>query len=335
MQELRVLEHRRESSTVFGPPRQCCELAVPICESEVPQRQPIATDSTAHVLILPARDLGDDLVIGVQQVDEGAQVLADRFEQLRPLELRRHDHERAVGDHVVGEGAALGELAVAIDVDAFGQPLVDPPHEACVGEQLVDLRERGADHPAVVGRMDAALGHAAAGAHQERPKDARDLLGAVPTADRRGRRDIVNHEAGVGRGVEVRREQVDVALRTLRTLEKAGRQADAMEQGRILMKRGSGVDERRSQRLDHPARRSCRVQSELIAHAAAVGARRVGDLRLEQAADAFVVPLDDVGERRHRQGFRRLRIRGRPAKRSSRAHQPQQVSARVVHRSSS
>ena len=95
----------------------------------------------------------------------------------------------------------------------------------------------------------------------------------------RGRcRDVVDHEAGVGRGVEVRGEQVDVALGTLRTFEEACSDPDAFEEHGGPVKRRPGMDERRSQRFDDAARRPCRMQAELIGHAAPVRTGRIGNL---------------------------------------------------------
>ena len=178
----------------------------------------------------------------MEQIQEAAQVLAHRLEQLRPLQFGGHDQQRAIGDDVVGEGAALGELAVAIDVDPFGEPLVDPPHVAAVGKELVDLCERRAQYPAVVGGVNAAFGHPGPGAYEKRPEDAGDLLCAVEPANRRRCRDVVDHEAGVGRRIEVRGEQVDVALGTLGTLQKACSDANAFEEHGRSVKRRPGVN---------------------------------------------------------------------------------------------
>ena len=88
----------------------------------------------------------------------------------------------------------------------------------------------------------------------------------------------MDHEAGVGRGIEIRGEQVDVALGTLRTFEKTRRDPDAFQEHGGPVKRRPGMDERRSQRLDDAARRSRRMQAELIGHAAPVRTGRIGNL---------------------------------------------------------
>ena len=90
-------------------------------------------------LILPARDLGHDLPIGVQQIRERAQVPAHWIEQRGPAQLGRHHDQRPVGDDVVGERAALGELPVGVDVDTFSQPLVDARAQRRRGKQFVNL----------------------------------------------------------------------------------------------------------------------------------------------------------------------------------------------------
>ncbi len=180
-------------------------------------------------LILPARDLGNDFAVGVQQIHQRVQVLAHRIEQRRALQLRGHHDKRPVGDDVVGERAALGVLTVAINVDAFRQPLIDPAHEACVWKEVVRLRERGADDPTVVRRVDAAGRHPLPRFQQEGPERGGNLRGTVQAADRRRRRDVVNDEPCVRRRVEVRGEQIDIALRALRALKESGGEADAFE----------------------------------------------------------------------------------------------------------
>ena len=104
-----------------------------------------------------------------------------------------------------------------------------------IRKEVVDLRERGADDPAVVRRVDAARRHALARLQQERPQRGADLRGAVQAADRRRGRDVVHDEAGVGRRIEVGGEQVDVALRALRALEESRGEADAFEQHAVAM----------------------------------------------------------------------------------------------------
>ena len=74
--------------------------------------------------------------------------------------------------------------------------------------------------------------------------------------DRRRRRDVVHDESGIGRRVEVGGEQIDVALRALRALEKPGGEADALEQHAVAMESRSRVDEGRRQRLGDAACRS-------------------------------------------------------------------------------
>ena len=63
-----------------------------------------------------------------------------RARQPRPAQLGAIT-ERAIRDDVVRERAPFGELAVGVDVDPFGQPLVHPARRA-LGKQLVDLRQR-------------------------------------------------------------------------------------------------------------------------------------------------------------------------------------------------
>jgi len=133
----------------------------------------------------------------------------------------------------IGERAPLGELAVRVDVDSFRQPFVNPPDESRVGKKLVDLCERRADHPPMVGRVHASNREAGACFHEKRLKRRRDLRRAVDAGDDRCGRDVMDDESGVGRRVEVRRQQVNVAPCTLGAFQEPGGHPDPLEERRI------------------------------------------------------------------------------------------------------
>jgi len=81
------------------------------------------------VQILAPGDFGHHLIAGMQQVQHRVQIPPHRIEQFRTAEPGRHHDEGAVADAVVDGGAALSVLAVRIDIDALGQPLID--YAAC------------------------------------------------------------------------------------------------------------------------------------------------------------------------------------------------------------
>ena len=98
--------------------------------------------------------------------------------------------------------AALREEAVGILVDAFSKPVVDAVHVAGGREEGVDAGQRGADDPAVIGRVNPARDEGLADTEQKftedilRGKEARVLLAARHF---QCRGEGFHDEAGIGR----------------------------------------------------------------------------------------------------------------------------------------
>jgi hypothetical protein len=118
----------------------------------------------------------------------------------------------------------LRRLAVLVDVDPLGQPLVDACDVPRVGQERVQAGEGRAHHPAVVRRVDPAdhqgLARGAGEALQVGDHPGGERRGELPDHGERGAHRI-EREGGVGRGVEVRRVQVDRAVRVLEGEEPA------------------------------------------------------------------------------------------------------------------
>ena len=119
-------------------------------------------------------------------------------------------------------------------------------------------------------------------------------------ADRCGRRHVIDDESGVRRRVEVRRQQIDVALRTLRPFEEPGGQANPLDQDPVSDKRRPWVHHRRRHEFGDAAGATRRVQADAVRYAAAKWTRRIGDLRLQQAAHRRIAPRDGRVDRRGR-----------------------------------
>ena len=84
--------------------------------------------------------------------------------------MPRDGDERTVHNRRVDGGALLSVLAVGIEIDGLGEPLVDARDVARIREKAVGGRESGAHNPAVVGCVDTT-GHEASGsARDEFPK---------------------------------------------------------------------------------------------------------------------------------------------------------------------
>lgn len=234
----------------------------------------------------------------MDQIHQRAQIPPHRLEQRRPPQFRRHHDQRAVADDVVDERTALGELAVGIDVDAFGQPLVDAREVARIREEIADLCQRRRDHPAMIWRVHTTSRHPGPGFHEERLQDPGNLLHAVPAADGSRRGDAVHDEPGVGRRVEIRGRQVDVPVRALRADQEGGCYPESIEEGGVGVIPGLRMHERRGERLDSAARGSGPVQAELIGDAPQPRAGRIGHLRRQERPHGCVVARDGLLDQR-------------------------------------
>ena len=106
-------------------------------------------------------------------------------------------------------------MAVGIEIDGLGEPLIDARDVTRVREKDVGGRESGANNPAVVGCVDTA-GHEAIGsARDEFPKfsgkSSERRHGARAEENAGGAHDLQN-EGHVGRRVEIGREVIDGAV---------------------------------------------------------------------------------------------------------------------------
>ena len=132
--------------------------------------------------------------------------------------------------------------------------------------------------------------------------------------DRRRRGHIVDHEAGVGRRIEIGGEQVDVAFGALRTLQEPGRQANPLQHFRRAVMLRLRRDPRGCRRLDEAARRARGEHHVLVRHTARARARRVGDLCAQQTFQRRIVARHHARVHLGRRG-RRTRGERRAAQR--------------------
>ena len=269
-------------------------MAVLFVDGEVLHGEPVAGHVAAHELVLAARDFGDDLAIRMQQVEHGVEIAADWVEQGRAIELGGEDGECAVADGVVGHGAALDVLAIVIDIDALGEPLFDAAEIRGVGEDLVDLGKRGGDHPAVIRRVNAAGRQRPTGLDEEGAQGAQDLAGTVHLGNGGGGADVVDDEAGVGRRVEIRGEEIDVAFGALRAFEESGGEADALDQFARRVVFGLGAEQAGGGGLDQSAGGAGGDHQVVVGNGAEARAGGVGDLRAQEVVERGVVACDNA-----------------------------------------
>ncbi|GJC91366.1 hypothetical protein ColKHC_00192 [Colletotrichum higginsianum] len=146
-------------------------------------------------LVLAAAEDGLDLAPGLGVLDGELEVLADVGEQPGAVELVEDGQQRRVRDGGVVDGAALRVDAVGVDVDALGEPLVDAADQASVlvARDARDARQGAADLPAVVRRVDAALGEARAGLDEDVADGIGDGLGGLVVV----RLEDAHHDAKV------------------------------------------------------------------------------------------------------------------------------------------
>ena len=124
-------------------------------------------------------------------------------------------------------------LRSIVEVDALGEPRVDARDVAGVREQGVGQREGGADHPAVVRRVDAAGDEPIGAADHEAAEFLGEgaILGGRAGAEQGGSgADALEEEGGVGRGAKVRRVEVDRAVLVLGSEEGADGEAEGFDQ---------------------------------------------------------------------------------------------------------
>ena len=141
----------------------------------------------------------------------------------------------------------------------------------------------------MIRRVDAACAHAARRFHEEWPQRAQHFFGSVHFRDGRRRGHVVDHEAGIRRRVEVGGEQVDIALGSLRALQKLRSQANPFQDfGHAVMLR-LRRDPGGRRRLDQAARRASRMHPVLIRHTTQPGIARICNLRPQQIVQCRIV----------------------------------------------
>jgi hypothetical protein len=74
----------------------------------------------------------------VQVVEGHVEIAPHRIPQLGPVQAMREGEERSVDHGGVDRGAAFRVLAIRVEVDALGQPLLDPRRVARVRKQIVE-----------------------------------------------------------------------------------------------------------------------------------------------------------------------------------------------------
>ena len=89
------------------------------------ERKVIAPGRCPGELILPPREVGNDLAIWVDHEQQRVEIGANVLEQLGSIVSFCNLNQSVIDYRVVGAHRALGELAVFINVDSFGQPLID------------------------------------------------------------------------------------------------------------------------------------------------------------------------------------------------------------------
>jgi hypothetical protein len=128
-------------------------------------------------------------------------------------------------------------LAVGIEVDGFGQPLIDAGDVARIREKGIGPSEGGTDDPAVVGRVETAGDEAVSAAFDEGAEvgggggEGGTLAGAKEGVG--GTYDL-DDERRIGVGVEVGRVVVDGAVGVLGGEQVGEGAAEGLDQlGRV------------------------------------------------------------------------------------------------------
>jgi len=156
----------------------------------------------------------------------------------------------------------------------------------------------------MVRRVYAADGQAVARLDQKGPQQAEHRVVGIQLRDGRRRAHVVNHETGIGRGIEVRRKQIDEAFRALAALQVTGGQPDAIHQFVIVVVLRAGMNQRRRHQFDETARHPGGVLQIFVWNAAEPWTR-FRDLRSEIRVDGRVSAGDDVNRRIGRAGWGR------------------------------
>ena len=106
-------------------------------------------------------------------------VLTNGIEEFGPVKGVGADGEGLVADPVIADGASFGVLSFGVDVDGFGEPLVDAAKVAGVRVELVEKGKGGAGDPTVVGGVHAATDEGFSGLLDGRPEKGLEFGEAV------------------------------------------------------------------------------------------------------------------------------------------------------------
>ncbi len=252
----RVSARRFASSMPSAAARCAARLRSPPAgaDREEPVVRQVGRQRERVLLVLAARVEGLHRAVRPDEVQGRGEVALDGVPQVGAAEDVGEQQQRGVG-HVGGvDGAALRVEALRVDVDAFGEPLLDAVEETVVGEGAVQPGQGGAQFPAVVRGVHPAGQQALGGGTGDLGQGGGDLAQFRTGGGREDVRvaHVVDGERGVRRRLHVVAvyEQTGAGLRGPEGAEVGERGGDglcAAVQGRV---RGTV---RRDQGL-HPTR---------------------------------------------------------------------------------
>ena len=204
-------------------------------------------DAERHQAAVPvpaARHGGFHGPVGVEEVGYQVQVAAHRFQEFGTFQVVGHEAQRAVAGGAVDAGAALGELAVGVDVHAFGQDALQVIEDRHVWEQAHGLGQGRADDPAVIGGVETAADDRLGGGADVLSQVVGDAHGAFvafrgPTSRyfHYGSQELHGEGRGIGR-VPVGDDTVDESAGPLPVLLEIYAAADAFQEIRVAAEGG-------------------------------------------------------------------------------------------------
>ena len=224
------------------------EPPVAVAERELAEVHQVLPDILDAGLVLAARMDRLDLAVGLQQVQGQVEIAPDMTQQPRLVGQPGNGHQGAVGDLRRVDRAAFAVRTFGILVDAFAQPVVDPGQQQPARPQMVEMRQRLADLPAMVRGVHPSLGQRPG----RPPHDRRVLLPrffgrGLGVGDQQVVADaqVADDERGVRRTVQV--ADVVETARVLPVGQRVQQGVQRAEQGRAVMVRSARVDVRAHQ----------------------------------------------------------------------------------------
>ncbi|MCX6605263.1 MAG: hypothetical protein NTV52_16925 [Acidobacteria bacterium] len=276
-------------------------MAVAVFPREIGDAEPGVKQGATLVEILAAGDFGDDLSIGMDEIEHCLDVLTDGVEEFGPVQGVGADGEGLVADAVVADGASLGVLAVGIDVDGFGEPLVDAAEVAGIGVEFVEEGEGGAGDPTMVRGVHAAPDKSFAGLFDGGKDQGFERGEAVLAGVEQGAAHALDDEGCVGRRVVVGDGQVPIAVGGLDAGEAFGGELEAIEDEGGMEVAGLGMEVGGGEGIED-TRGGAAVEEAVgtgDVPAVAVGGAQL--LALDEIVDGFVVCVE-FGLRESRRG---------------------------------